>query len=65
MEGIITIGIVVAVVLFGVLVMVTRLYRKVEQGKAMIVNTLNSEPKVTFTGSMVIPIIYKMEIMDI
>ncbi|XOV79955.1 MAG: hypothetical protein ACFHVJ_03120 [Aestuariibacter sp.] len=42
-----------------------RLYRKVEQGKAMIVNTMRAEPKVTFTGALVLPVFHKMEIMDI
>lgn len=42
-----------------------KFYRKVEQGFAMIVNTLRAEPEVTFTGRMVYPIIHKAEIMDI
>ena len=49
----------------AVLIMVSRLYRKVEQGRAMIVNTLRAEPKVTFTGSLVVPVLHKMEAMDI
>lgn len=44
---------------------IASLYRKVEQGKAMIVNTMRSEPKVTFTGSVVLPVFHKMEEMDI
>lgn len=48
-----------------VVTMLARLYRKVEQGKAMIVNTMRAEPKVTFTGSVVLPVFHKMEIMDI
>jgi uncharacterized membrane protein YqiK len=42
-----------------------KFYRKVEQGTAMIVNTLRAEPDVTFTGRMVYPIIHKAELMDI
>ncbi len=54
------------VVFFMVILMIiARLYRKVEQGKAMIVNTMRAEPKVTFTGSVVVPVFNKMEIMDI
>ncbi len=45
--------------------MVARLYRKVEQGQALIVNKLGAEPKVTFTGDLVIPVIHKAEVMDI
>lgn len=42
-----------------------KFYRKVEQGYALIVNTLRAEPDVTFTGRMVYPIIHKAELMDI
>lgn len=57
----------VGIFVFGmiVLLMLARLYQKVEQGKAMIVNTMRAEPKVTFTGAVVVPVFHKMEIMDI
>ncbi|MBT9525073.1 MAG: hypothetical protein IV105_07425 [Rhizobacter sp.] len=42
-----------------------KFYRKVEQGYALIVNTLRAEPDVTFTGRMVYPIIHKAELMEI
>lgn len=60
-------AIVGVIVLFIIIVvtMVARLYRKVEQGKAMIVNTMRAEPNVTFTGAVVLPVFHKMEIMDI
>lgn len=48
----------------GILVMVARFYRIVEQGKALIVNT-TSKQIVTFTGAVVLPIINRAEIMDI
>lgn len=48
-----------------VVFMMARLYQKVEQGKAMIVNTMRAEPNVTFTGAVVVPVFHKMEIMDI
>ncbi|KAF0813879.1 Inner membrane protein YqiK [Andreprevotia sp. IGB-42] len=51
--------------LFCAFLMFIKFYHKVEQGKAMIVNTLRSEPEVTFTGRMVYPVIHKMELMDI
>ena len=51
--------------IFGFFSMFARFYRKVEQGYAMIVNTMRSEPDVTFTGRMVYPIIHKAELMDI
>ncbi|MCC6555366.1 MAG: hypothetical protein IT372_20590, partial [Polyangiaceae bacterium] len=35
------------------------------QGRALIVNTLASEPVVTFTGMVVYPIVHRAEVMDI
>ena len=60
----IAIGI-LAFLIFSMFAILAKFYRKVEQGYAMIVNTLNSEPDVTFTGRMVYPIIHKAEMMDI
>ena len=54
-----------ALVILGVLTMLARFYRQVDQGKALIVNTLKSEPLVTFTGAVVYPIIHRAEVMDI
>ena len=62
--GLAVVVVVVAVVVVGALMMVSRLYRKVEQGKALIVSTMRSV-KVTFTGQVVLPIVHKAEIMDI
>jgi uncharacterized membrane protein YqiK len=53
------------VIVFGVLISVAKFYRQVDQGKVLIVNTLKHEPTVTFTGSVVIPIIHRAEVMDI
>lgn len=61
---IIGIGI-LALIIFGILVIVARFYQKVDQGKALIVNTMRAEPIVTFTGAVVYPIIHRAEIMDI
>ena len=58
------IGIIVLFI-FGLFAMFARFYHKVEQGYAMIVNTMRSEPDVTFTGRMVYPVIHKAEMMDI
>lgn len=52
-------------VLLGALAMFARFYHKVEQGHAMIINTLRAEPDVSFTGGMVYPIIHKKELMEI
>ncbi len=45
--------------------MFAKFYRKIDQGHALIVNTLRAEPEVTFTGRMVYPIIHKAELMEI
>ncbi|MFJ9104485.1 flotillin family protein [Streptomyces sp. NPDC102405] len=57
------IGVLVAVCLLAVLV-VSRLFRKVEQGKALIVSKLR-KVDVTFTGQVVLPVLHKAEVMDI
>lgn len=54
-----------AALLLVVGVFISRFYRKVDQGRALIVNTLRTEPTVTFTGAVVIPVIHRAEVMDI
>ncbi len=54
-----------ALLVFGVFALLARFYRQVDQGKALIVNTLKSDPLVTFTGAIVYPIIHRAETMDI
>ncbi|GEB58126.1 flotillin family protein [Streptomyces gardneri] len=61
------IGVLVAVVLLIVLTLlfvVSRLFRKVEQGKALIVSKMR-KVDVTFTGQVVLPVLHKAEVMDI
>ena len=60
-----TVFVALVVILMGAAVVVARFYRKVDQGKALIVNTMSNEPHVTFTGSLVYPIINRAEVMDI
>ncbi|MGW0290058.1 flotillin family protein [Streptomyces tuirus] len=57
------VGVLVAVTLLAVL-LVSRLFRKVEQGKALIVSKLR-KVDVTFTGQVVLPVLHKAEVMDI
>ncbi|WP_406155010.1 flotillin family protein [Streptomyces sp. NBC_00882] len=57
------IGVLVAACLLAVLV-VSLLFRKVEQGKALIVSKLR-KVDVTFTGQVVLPVLHKAEVMDI
>ncbi|MGW4173017.1 flotillin family protein [Streptomyces chartreusis] len=56
-------GVLVAVTALAVLV-VSQLFRKVEQGKALIVSKLR-KVDVTFTGQVVLPVLHKAEVMDI
>lgn len=55
----------VAFLVFGIAAVFKKFYIKVEQGTALIINTMNSRPKVTFTGGMVYPIINIKELMRI
>ncbi|MES9993416.1 MAG: hypothetical protein ABW098_15810 [Candidatus Thiodiazotropha sp.] len=65
METIILITVSSAIILLGAFSLFASFYKKVPQGKAMIVSTLSREPKVTFTGSLVLPVIHLREMMDI
>ncbi|MEU8521167.1 flotillin family protein [Streptomyces sp. NBC_01216] len=61
------IGVLVVVVLLvaaTLLFAVSRLFRKVEQGKALIVSKMR-KVDVTFTGQVVLPVLHKAEVMDI
>ncbi|MFI7596650.1 flotillin family protein [Actinoplanes sp. NPDC049681] len=60
-------GVLVAVVLLialGVVFFLSRMFRKVEQGKALIVSKVR-RVDVTFTGAVVLPVLHKAEVMDI
>lgn len=59
-----TITVVALVVLFGLLALASRFYRKASQGEAL-VRTGWGGTKVGFNGMMVIPVAHKLEIMDI
>ena len=56
---------VIFLILLGFLAILAKFYRMVEQGKALIVNSMRAEPEVTFTGKVVIPVLHKAEVMDI
>ncbi|WP_067509320.1 SPFH domain-containing protein [Actinoplanes sp. TFC3] len=55
---------VIVLVAIGVLFFLSRMFRKVEQGKALIVSKVR-RVDVTFTGAVVLPVLHKSEIMDI
>ena len=56
---------VLLIVVFGLIGLIRAFYVKVEQGTALIVNDLSARPKVRFTGGLVIPVLYKAELMRI
>ncbi len=56
---------IIVLMLVGIMVIVAKFYRKVDQGKALIINKMKAEPEVTFTGGVVYPIIHRAEVMDI
>ncbi|WP_405549098.1 flotillin family protein [Streptomyces globisporus] len=61
------VGVLVAVVLIIVIAIafvITRLFRKVEQGKALIISK-TKKVDVTFTGAVVLPVLHRAETMDI
>ncbi|MGW4031856.1 SPFH domain-containing protein [Streptomyces sp. NPDC004838] len=61
------VGVLIAVVLIiavALLLVISRLFRKVEQGKALIVSKMR-KVDVTFTGQVVLPVLHKAEVMDI
>ncbi|ALG07053.1 SPFH domain-containing protein [Kibdelosporangium phytohabitans] len=57
------IGVVLLVILI-ILFMVSRLFRKIEQGKALIISKVRNV-HVTFTGAIVLPVLHRAEVMDI
>lgn len=59
----VTVGVIVLVI-FGLLVILSRFYRKVPQGQAL-VRTGVGGTKISFNGMMVWPVLHKLEIMDI
>jgi uncharacterized membrane protein YqiK len=52
------------VVMVGMLSMVARFYRKVDQGRALIINKMN-RTEVTFSGGVVLPVFHRAEFMDL
>ena len=51
--------------LLGTFALFKAFYMKVEQGTALIINDMSSQPKVRFTGSLIIPVLYKAELMRV
>src|SRR5690606_39755963 len=64
LPGLIILSVVVVVIL-GLVGLFKAFYRKVEQGTALIVNDMSAQPKVHFTGALIVPVLYKAEEMQI
>lgn len=58
------IGVFVVLLVLGVPLLYAKLYRKVDQGRALIVNKM-SKVEVYFTGGLVVPVVHRAEVMDI
>jgi flotillin len=63
-DVLIVVGIAIAVIAFGFIAFFITMYKKVPQGKAMVKTGLGGL-KVSFNGMLVVPVIHKLEIMDI
>jgi uncharacterized membrane protein YqiK len=60
-------GVLIGVILLVILILlflVSRLFRKIEQGKALIISKVR-KVDVTFTGAIVLPVLHRAEVMDI
>ncbi|WP_416970557.1 flotillin family protein [Streptomyces sp. 4F14] len=64
MDVVVVLAAVGLLLLLLALLLVSRLFRKVEQGKALIVSRMR-KVDVTFTGQIVLPVLHKAETMDI
>lgn len=64
-QSTVVLTVIIAIVfVFGTLAMIARFYRKVPQGKVLVRNGMGGS-KVSFSGMLVLPILHKIEIMDI
>ncbi|GAB2816386.1 hypothetical protein GCM10022221_12930 [Actinocorallia aurea] len=62
--GIAVLAGVALLIVVGMIFIISRLFRKVEQGRALIVSKVK-KVDVTFTGAVVLPVLHKAEFMDI
>ena len=53
------------VIFVGIAAFWVSCYKKVDQGHALIINKMQAEPTVTFTGGVVIPVLHRSEVMNI
>lgn len=67
MAGIISlVGVAIAIFIgAGVIALILKSYRKVDQGKALIINKTGGKTTASLNGGVVIPVIHRAEIMDL
>ena len=58
------VGVIGVILIIGFIALVVNCYRKVSQGEALITNGFG-ETQVSFSGKLVIPVLHKVEFMDI
>ncbi|MBX2852990.1 MAG: flotillin family protein [Phycisphaeraceae bacterium] len=61
---IIVVGLVAFAVLFGLLMLIIKCYRKVEPGTALVIRGKGG-PKAEFNGKVVIPVLHRADVMDV
>lgn len=54
-----------ALITLFALSLVAKFYRKVDQGRALIISKTRGDPIVTFNGGLILPVIHRAETMDI
>ncbi len=59
-----TAGIIIAIILIAFLIFLARLYKKTRQGEAIVITGAGGT-RVFFSGTIVVPVLHKMELMDI
>ena len=64
LPGLVGLGLVLILV-FGLMGLFKAFYKKVDQGTALIVNDMSAQPKVHFTGALIVPVLYRAELMKI
>ena len=60
-----TVIISIAVILLAIIITIMKCFNKVQRGTAIVRTGFGAEPRVSFTGILVFPIIHKKEIIDI
>ncbi|PCI97686.1 MAG: flotillin [Flavobacteriales bacterium] len=63
-NSMLVISIIIVVVFIGIIAMIAKWYRKAAQGQALVKTGIGGT-KVSFNGIMIVPVLHRMEVMDI